>query len=53
MKKKKKRFSTWFKGTNMCYGDLENEFQTGNRCYSERLTEEGGLERNERRHTLC
>lgn len=37
---KKKRFSTWFKGTNICYGDLENEFQTGNRCYPERLTEE-------------
>lgn len=49
--RKKKRFSTWFKGTNMCYGDLENEFQTGNRCYPERLTDEGAL-RGMRRGTL-
>lgn len=35
----------------MCYGDLEKEFQTGNRCYPETHTEEGAL-RGMRRGTL-
>lgn len=38
------RYSTQFKGTNMCSGDLENEFQLGDGYYPERCIQQG-LER--------
>lgn len=38
------RYSTQFKGTKICSGDLENEFQFGGGYYPERLMQQG-LER--------